>query len=97
MNATEKKYKVYYNDDVNAPVAMFSAESLEECKAWIKETAGALTSVDDEHPCSNEVFDSSDVFCFEVYNRPIVEVIDDEDVFNEPVYQSAPYYYSPYL
>lgn len=92
-----KKFNVYYNDDVITPVEMFSAETIEECKRWIEDKVSSLIPVDDDHKCSNKVFDSSDVFCFEIYDRPIVEVIDDEDVFNEPVYQSSPYYYSQYI
>ena len=31
----KKKYIVYYNDEVNEPADVFSADTLEECKHWI--------------------------------------------------------------
>lgn len=89
----EKKYVVYYNDGVNEVADIFSADTLDECKKWIDEYLAPMTPVDEEHNCSEDVFRSSSVFFLEVYDRPIVEVVDDEEIFNEAVY-STPYYYA---
>lgn len=89
----QKKYVVYYNDEVNEMADVFRADTLEECQAWIDEDLRGRTPVDEEHPCTDDVFYSSSVFYYEVYDRPIVEVVGDEDIFNEAVY-STDYYYA---
>lgn len=89
----QKKYVVYYNDEVNEMADVFSADTLEECQAWIDEDLRGRIPVDEEHPCTDDVMYSSRTFYYDVYDRPIVEVVDDEDVFNEPVY-STDYYYA---
>lgn len=92
MNATEKKYKVYYNDEVNGIVEVFAADTLDECKQWINEDLANKTPVDEEHNCTDNILYSAKTFYYEVYDRPVVEVIDDEDIFNEPVYSTGYYY-----
>lgn len=89
----QKKYVVYCNDEVNEMADVFRADTLEECQAWIDEDLRGRTPVDGDHPCTDDVFYSSSVFYYEVYDRPIVEVVGDEDIFNEPVY-STDYYYA---
>lgn len=71
---------------------VFRADTLEECQAWIDEDLRGRTPVDGDHPCTDDVFYSSSVFYYEVYDRPIVEVVDDEEIFNEAVYTSDYYY-----
>lgn len=86
------KYSVYYNDGVNEAVEAFSEDTLEECKQWIDREVIGKIPVDDDHSCTDDVFYSSRTFLYEVYDRPIVETVDDEDIFNEPVYSSGYYY-----
>lgn len=88
-----KKYNVYYNDGVNEIANVFSADTLEACKAWINEQLECRTPVNEEYPCTDDVMYSSDTFFYEVYDRPIVETVDDEDIFNEQIY-STDYYYA---
>ena len=91
----KKKYIVYYNDGVNEPADVFSADTAEECKSWIAEQLKGEIPVDDEHPCSEKVFDSASTFFYEVYEgEPIVETQDGESEFKDACYTSG-YYYTP--
>lgn len=92
MNATEKNYKVYYNDEVNEIAEVFAANTLDECKQWISEDLVNKTPVDEEHNCTDNILYSAKTFYYEVYDRPVVEVIDDENIFNEAVYTTGYYY-----
>ena len=51
----EKKFKVYYNDDVNCPDIVFEADTLVECKEWIEEEFKGKIPVNDEFPCTEDV------------------------------------------
>ena len=89
----KKKYIVYYNDGVNEPADVFSADTVEECKDWIVEQLKGKTPVDDEHPCSEKVFDSASTFFYEVYEgEPIVENEDREAELKDACYTSDYYY-----
>ena len=44
----KKKYVVYYNDEVNEPADVFSADTIAECKDWIEKQLEGLTPVDEE-------------------------------------------------
>ena len=48
----KKKYIVYYNDEVNEPADVFSADTLEECKQWIDAQLEGMTPVGEEHYCT---------------------------------------------
>ncbi|MGM9704740.1 MAG: hypothetical protein ACI3YB_01955 [Prevotella sp.] len=89
----QKKYVVYYNDEVNETADVFSADTLEECRAWVDEDLRGRTPIDEEHPCTDDVMYTASTFRYDVYDRPIVEVVDDEEILNEPVY-STDYYYA---
>ena len=92
----KKKYIVYYNDEVNEPADVFSADTLEECKQWIDAQLEGITPVDEEHYCTDDVFRSTKVFYYEVYDKPIVETNGSESasdwVYNEAVYTTDYYY-----
>lgn len=87
-----KKFVVYYNDGVNEMCDMFQSDSIDECKQWIADDAKGRIMVDDDHGCSDDVFYSPKVFCYEVYEAPYMEIIDEEEVFHDPVYVSDYYY-----
>lgn len=88
----KKKYTVYYNDEVNEVADVFSADTLEECKEWINEQLEGKTPVNEEHPCTDDVMYSSKTFFYKVYDRPMIETVNDEDIFNEAVYTTDYYY-----
>lgn len=88
----KKKYTVYYNDEVNEVADVFSADTLEECKEWINEQLEGMTPVNEEYPCTDDVMYSSKTFFYEVYDRPIIEIINGEEIFNEAVYETCHYY-----
>lgn len=92
-----KKYVVYHVDNVNENCEVFTSDSLDECKEWISGTGNM--KVDDEHPCSDSVFYSSKVFCYEVYdneNDPMLSKngseYESDWTFGEPVFTSDNYY-----
>lgn len=86
----KKKYTVYYNDEVNEIADVFSADTLEECKEWINEQLVGKTLVDAQY--DENVVNTSKTFIYEVYDRPIIEIINDEEIFNEAVYMTDYYY-----
>ena len=88
----KKKYTVYYDDEVNEVADVFSADTLEECKEWINEQLEGKTPVNEEYPCTDDVMYSSKTFFYKVYDRPIIEIVNDEEIFNEAVYMTDYYY-----
>lgn len=88
-----KKYTVYYNDQVNEFANVFSSDSLGECMKWIDSQLECMTPVNEENPCTDDVMRSSKTFFYELYERPVVEVVDDKVIYNEPIY-STDYYYA---
>ena len=89
----EKKFNVYFNDDVNLPIIVFEADSLEECKDWIKEQLKGKTPVNEEYPCTDDVMRYSRTFCYEVYKGGMIVVTEDGEVdFNDACYISGYYY-----
>lgn len=96
LKEKNKKYTVYYNDDVNEVADVFSADTLEECKEWINKHLDGMTAVNDEYPCTDDVMYSSKTFYYEVYDKPIVETNGSESAsdwtYNNSVYQTDYYY-----
>ena len=88
----KKKYIVYKDDEVNYPVAVFSAGTIQECKDWINEQVKGLTPVDDEHPCTDDVMYSSHTFLYEVYEGEMIMVTNGVEEYSEWVYSSDYYY-----
>ena len=88
----KKKYIVYYNDGVNEPADVFSADTAEECKGWIAEQLKGKTPVDDEHPCSEDVMNSSRTFYYEVYEGDIIVETNGVAEYNDLCYASDYYY-----
>lgn len=88
----EKKYIVYLNDGVNEPANVFSADTLAECKDWIAGQLEGKIPVDEEHPCSEDVMNSSHTFYYEVYEGEMITEVDGEAEFNDSCYMSDFYY-----
>lgn len=88
----ENKFNVYFNDEVNEPVVVFSADTLKECKDWIKEQLKWKTPVNDEYPCTDDIMRSSRTFVYEVYKGGMIVEDDGEAEFNECLYYSDYYY-----
>ena len=88
----KKKYIVYYNDEVNEPADVFSADTLEECKQWIDAQFEGMIPVDEEHPCSDDVMYSSHTFYYEVYEGDMIEEVNGVAVYNDLCYSSDYYY-----
>lgn len=88
----EKKFNVYFNDEVNEPVVVFSADTLKECKGWIKEQLKGKTPINDEYPCTDDVMRSSRTFVYEVYKGGMIVEDDGEAEFNECLYYSDYHY-----
>lgn len=83
-----KKHVVYFNDGVNEPVVVFSADTLKECKDWIKEQLKGKTPVNYEYPCTDDVIYSSRTFVYEVYKGGMIVEEDGEAKLNECLYYS---------
>ena len=88
----KKKYIVYYNDGVNEPADVFSADTVEECKDWIEKQLEGLTQVDDEHPCTDNVMYSSHTFYYEVYEGDMIVGTNVLAEYNDLCYTSDYYY-----
>ena len=88
----KKKYIVYYNDEVNEPADVFSADTIQECEDWINEQLEGKTPVDDEHPCSEDVMNSSHTFYYEVYEGEMLTEVNGVAEFNDLCYASDYYY-----
>lgn len=96
IDMEKKKYIVYYNDEVNEVVEVFSAETLDDCKDWINKQLEGMTPVNDEYPCTDDVMFSSNTFFYAVFDRPIVETngieYESDWIYNDAVYTSDYYY-----
>ena len=88
----KKKFIVYKDDEVNYPVAVFSADTIQECKDWINEQLEGMTPVNEEFPCTDDVMRSSKTFYYEVYEGEMITEIDGEAVYSDPCYSSDYYY-----
>ena len=88
----KKKYVVYYNDEVNEPADVFTADTLTECEQWIATQVEGLTPVDEEHYCTADVFRSSKVFCYEVYEGEMIVETNGVAEYNDLCYTSDYYY-----
>ena len=88
----KKKYLVYLNDEVTEPIVVFSADMVSECKEWIAKQLEGLTPVDDEHPCTEEVMNSSHTFYYEVYEGEMIITTNSVEEYGELCYSSDYYY-----
>ena len=84
----KKKYIVYYNDEVNEPAEVFTADTLTECEDWIEDHVEGLTPVNDEY----DVFMSCEVFSYEVYEGEMITEVNGQAVYNDWCYSSDYYY-----
>lgn len=88
----KKKYIVYYNDEVNEPAEVFTADTLTECEDWIEDHVEGLTPVNEEYPCTDDVMRSSKTFCYEVYEGEMITEVNGQAVYNDWCYSSDYYY-----
>ena len=86
----KKKYIVYYNDEVNEPAEVFTADTLIECEDWISDQVEGKTPVNDND--SEDVINSAKTFSFEVYEGDMIELINGVAIFNDFCYASDYYY-----
>lgn len=84
----KKKYIVYYNDEVNDPNEVFTADTLTECEDWIEDQLEGKTPVNEEF----DVFMSSKVFSYEVYEGEMITEVNGQAVYNDWCYASDYYY-----
>ena len=92
----KKKYTVYYNDEVNEVAEVFSAETLDDCKDWIKEQLEGMIPVNEEYSCTDDVMFSSKTFFYAVFDRSIVDTNGTEnesDWINNDAAYTSDYYY----
>lgn len=86
-------FEVYYVDKVNPSVCVHKCDTLKEAKKWISEQLKGYTMVDEEHPCSEDVFYSSATAYYEVYDgEPVVHTNDYEPDFKTTVFESNFFY-----
>lgn len=86
-------YHIYLIRHNSEDVHFADADSLEEAKNWIDEETKGLVKVDEEHNCSEDVFNSSKVCHYEVYFGDMVKTNDDgEEVPNVNVVYKSDYY-----
>lgn len=88
----KKKFIVYKDDEVNYPVAVFSADTIQECEDWIKEEVKGLTPFNRKYPCTDDVMRSSKTFQYEVYEGEMTTEIDGVTVYSDLCYSSDYYY-----
>ena len=88
----KKKYIVYYNDEVNEPAEVFTADTLTECEDWIEDHVEGLTPVNEGYPCTDDVMRSSKTFCYEVYEGEMITDVNGQAVYNDWCYASDYYY-----
>lgn len=87
-------YHIYLNRHNTDDVHVYDADSIEEAKEWISSETKVLVKVDEEHTCSDDVFNSSKVCHYEVYFGDMVKTNDDgEEVPNVNVVYKSDYYY----
>ena len=87
-------YHIYLNRHNSDDVHVYDADSIEEAKEWIASETKVLVKVDEEHNCSDDVFNSSKVCHYEVYVGDMVKTNDDgEEVTNVNVVFKSDYYY----
>lgn len=87
-------YHIYLNRHNTDDVHVYDADSIEEAKEWISSETKVLVKVDEEHNCSDDVFNSSKVCHYEVYVGDMVKTNDDgEEVPNVNVVYKSDYYY----
>lgn len=83
-------YKIYYNDNVNEPVLLGGASSLDEARKRADKEASCYDKVAD---CDNvDVFGSASTARIEVYEGDMATIVDDEPQMNDAVYSTSYFY-----
>lgn len=85
-------FEVYFTDKVNPSVCVHECNTLKEAKKWISEQLKGYTMVDEDHPCSEDVFYSSTVAYYEVYDGEPVDFNEYAPNFKSSVFESGFFY-----
>ena len=92
----KKKFRVYYVDDVNVSAEMYSSDSLAMSINYVEQQLEGMMKVDEEHPCSDCVMNSSRTFRYEIYDGDFIDECGSEYpsdwIYRDPVYISDTYY-----
>lgn len=87
-------YHIYLIRHNSEDVHVYDSDSLEDAKEWIAYETKVLVTVDEEHNCSDDLFNSSKVCHYEVYFGDMLKTNDDgEEVLNVNVVYKSDYYY----
>lgn len=89
--------KIYMNRNNDESVMMHECDTLNEAMEWLVTETKGMQKVDSEHSCSDDVFRSSGVCFYEVYESEPLAVATDEDgeetgIWNDPIFVSDYYY-----
>ena len=83
-------YKIYYNDNVNEPVLLGGASSLDEARKRADKEASGYDKVADGD--NVDVFGSASTARIEVYEGDMATIVDDEPQMNDAVYSTSYFY-----
>lgn len=86
-------FEVFYADDVTEDIRLETFYDLESAKQYAAEYANSHMIVDDEHQCSEHIFNSSKVAQCRVYTDGIQMIGEDMNAeMVEPAYTTAYFY-----
>lgn len=83
-------YKIYYNDNVNEPVLLGGASSLDEARKRADKEASGYDKV--AYGDNVDVFGSASTARIEVYEGDMATIVDDEPQMNDAVYSTSYFY-----
>lgn len=89
--------KIYMDRNDDGSVMVHECETLNEAMEWLETETKGMMKVDSEHFCSSDVFSTSHVCCYEVYeDEPLTITVDEDgeetETWNDPLYESDYYY-----
>lgn len=89
----EHTYVVFFDDHVNGCAKLATFSDILSAKIYANEFACSHIVVDDEHPCSDDIFNSSEVCQCKVFVDGIMSVGEDMDTeLVEPIYETVFFY-----
>lgn len=88
-----KTFTIYIDIHNDSCFEIHTATTLAEAEKWCNDYVAARQVVDDEHPCSEDVFNSAAVAQLFVYDGDPVTGDPDDPETKDTVYES-PYFYT---
>lgn len=85
-------YNIYFNDGVNAASILKTTDTFDAAKDYVEKYINEHVKVDEEHPCSEDVFSSAKTALLQVYDGEPISMEKGEAILKEPVYESATFY-----